>query len=153
MVEIEIEAHEFDELPDDLENWGNALMPNIYVAMDQLANELKEWLEYLTWKDSGLTAASWVVIPIDIGQFFITNTNEPVITFITQGTAAHFVAPVFAEALHWVDETGEHFSKGHWVSGIVGEDFESEALEAMEDRIEELLQAAFDATDRAAFGG
>lgn len=52
---------------------------------------------------------------------------EVIFGFLNHGTRTHFVAPVRAQALHWV-EGGQHFfSKGHVVSGILGAFFAERA--------------------------
>ncbi len=51
-------------------------------------------------------------------NFVHERVPEKVLWFLELGTIAHFVHPVTKKALHWVDESGSHFSKGHMVSGI-----------------------------------
>jgi hypothetical protein len=52
-----------------------------------------------------------------------------ILMYLDLGTYDHWIFPVRAWALHWIDElTGEHrFSKGHKVSGIKASDFSARA--------------------------
>ena len=45
-------------------------------------------------------------------------TTEQVLLWLEYGTSPHFVAPVKAQALHWVVNGKDFFSKGHTVAGI-----------------------------------
>jgi len=42
---------------------------------------------------------------------------------IEKGSSSHWIEPVTYDALHWSDSSGEHFSKGHMVSGIKPDPF------------------------------
>jgi hypothetical protein len=150
MVEITIETGEFDSLPDDIVQYGNQLIRNVDAVMEYWARQIRDWLEWMTPKgETGITAASWIVVPTGSpGEFFITNTNEPIATYLTMGTSAHWVGPVFARALHWVDETGDHFSMGHWVRGIIGYDFVTEVLDMLQPDIDADIAAAEEAAWR-----
>ena len=151
MVNVAIDSSEFDSLPDDIEKYAAAFGPEVDAAMGGLAEMLRAKLEEITKKRTGETAAAWTVVAAGVGEFIVTNSNEPVITYLTQGTAAHFVRPVSAKALHWVDESGvDRFSMGHEVRGIVGEDYEAEALDWLEPYIDQFLDAADDAAWRKA---
>ena len=71
---------------------------------------------------TGLMANS-VDISSDGDDFLVGNTAMSVYGFpyplaIETGSHPHWVEPVTYDALHWVDSTGEHFSKGHVVGGI-----------------------------------
>lgn len=52
---------------------------------------------------------------------------EVIFGFLNHGTRTHFVAPVRAQALHWVSYGQHFFSKGHVVSGILGAFFAERA--------------------------
>lgn len=73
---------------------------------------VKFWKKVPTFR--GYVRLSGNKIYISVG------TADPIFAFIDQGTVAHFIKPVNAKVLHWVDSaTGEdRFSKGHWVKGI-----------------------------------
>lgn len=149
MVNMDFDEGDFGDLEDDLPKWGNALISNIDAGMIALAEAMRQRLYDITKKKTGETASAWTVLPGAPGEFMITNSNSPIIDYLTLGTAAHFVAPVTAKALHWVDDSGQdRFSKGHWVSGIVGEDYEAEVLAEFDPIIETLIDASLDAADR-----
>lgn len=126
-------------------NFSGALMDEIYASLPYAADIILEKLVEFTPVRTGLTAASWQVVAVDRGEYFITNSNEPVITFLTEGTAEHRVEPVSAQALHWTDDSGEYFSKGHTVAGIVGTDIEGLAMNEAEPELDQLWDAAVDA--------
>lgn len=142
------------EVEQKLVNYGNTLSQELDAALDYLADKIKEVLETTTWQlwphGSGLTASSWTVIPLGMGDFYITNSNEPTITYLTEGTAAHWIQPVSAKALRWYDEyTGQiHFSMGHQVRGIVGMDVEAIVMTTMDTYIDQVLDSCIDAADR-----
>ena len=46
-----------------------------------------------------------------------------VLSYVHDGTEDHFVAPVNAQALHWVEDGEDRFSKGHEVRGITPNPF------------------------------
>ena len=53
---------------------------------------------------------------------------ERIMFYLDLGTSDHWIFPVRAQALHWIDATGEdRFSKGHEVSGIRASDFSARA--------------------------
>ena len=54
---------------------------------------------------------------------------ERIMLYLDLGTQDHWIYPIKASALHWIDEaTGEdRFSKGHEVSGIKASDFSARA--------------------------
>jgi len=153
-VEVEIDSDEFDGLGDEFETYANAFEKYLQEGLASLVDMLLMFLYELTPKMTGETAASWTVIPGEFGEWFITNSNEPIITYLTQGTLAHWVAPVAAKALHWVDPlTGEdRFSKGHEVSGIYGVDIEGTALDAIDPFLEDVVETAEELAWNEAFG-
>lgn len=126
-----------------------ALNDEVNASLPQASEIIRRWLQYFTpVGETEITAQSWIVVAVDRDEYFITNTNEPIITWIIEGTAEHFVAPVTASALHWTDFSGEHFSKGHWVRGIVGTDIEGLAMDAADPELETLWDMAVDAASR-----
>ena len=72
----------------------------------------------VTWKNKP-TFRGYVRIAAE-SIYISVGTTDEVFKFVDQGTKAHFIKPVRAKVLHWVDPTtGEdRFSKGHQVSGI-----------------------------------
>jgi hypothetical protein len=77
-----------------------------------------------------------------VWELFITNSNEPVATFLSEGTITHWVEPVTAQALHWTEGGVDFFSKGHMVSGITPHFIEWNALRDTEDDLIALLDEA-----------
>jgi hypothetical protein len=71
-----------------------------------------------TWKNKpdfrGYVRIAAESIYISVG------TTDKVFKFVDQGTKAHFIRPVRAKVLHWIDPASgeDRFSKGHQVSGI-----------------------------------
>lgn len=55
--------------------------------------------------------------------------------WLEEGTQSHFVAPVNASALHWVEDGEDFFSRGHWVRGIGPYLFMQRSLNEMEGAI------------------
>ena len=142
MVDLSIESKEFDSLPDDLEDFADVLPEKTDLAMRLGAERVREILEEITPKRTGFTAAAWTVIPVDVGQFVIINANEPIATFLSEGTAPHDIFPVNAQALHWTDESGEHFAAYVHHPGTEPLNLEETALQMAEPDLEELLDNA-----------
>jgi hypothetical protein len=134
----------FGKLELEFELYGDRLEANVQIAMEAAANMLLSLLISFTPIDTGMTAASWAVIPGDWHEFYVTNSNTPVIDYLTEGTSAHQVLPVIAKALHWIDEVsgGDRFSKGHWVKGIMPIPIEEMALDELDPILDQLLDAA-----------
>ena len=57
---------------------------------------------------------------------------------IEKGTKSHYVAPVTFNYLHWTDSSGEHFSRGHMVSGIKPDPFVEPSIQDTLDDIERI---------------
>lgn len=57
---------------------------------------------------------------------------------IEKGTKSHYVAPVTFNYLHWTDNSGEHFSRGHMVSGIKPDPFVEPSIQDTLDDIERI---------------
>ena len=79
-------------------------------------------------------------------QYLVGNTATSVDGFpyplaIETGSVAHWVAPVYAKALHWEDKlTGEdRFSKGHYVSGIKADPYVDYSIQNLADAVEEIV--------------
>jgi hypothetical protein len=143
MVEMEIET-DLDNLSGGLENFSKNLPDKIEAAMEFAAERIKDILEEITTKRTGFTAEAWTVIPVNPGEFVILNANEPVATFLSEGTAPHDIFPLTGQALHWTDETGEHFAAYVHHPGTEGLQLEETALAMAEGYIDEVLDAAED---------
>jgi hypothetical protein len=142
MVEIEIDSSEFDSLPEDLTNFSEILPEKTDLAMRLGAERVREILEEITPKRTGFTASAWTVIAVDVGEFVILNANEPIATFLSEGTAPHDIFPVSAQALHWMDETGEHFAAYVHHPGTEPLNLEETALAMAEPDVQQYLDEA-----------
>ena len=79
------------------------------------------------------------------GVYLVGNTATSVDGFpyplaIEQGSKAHWIAPVTFHALHWTDKDGEHFSRGHMVSGITPKPFVDYSINLTESTLEGLIE-------------
>lgn len=57
---------------------------------------------------------------------------------IEKGTKSHWVAPVTYSALHWTDDGGEYWSRGHKVSGISPDPFVEPSIQDTLDDIDRI---------------
>lgn len=131
-------------LAEQTEAFNSALSLRIEEALDAYAVILLDRLADLTpIGETGETAQSWEVLHSGVWQLFITNSNQPISTFLSEGTMAHWVEPVTAKALHWIGpDGGSYFSKGHMVSGIKPLFIEWNALQQTSDELDELMAKA-----------
>jgi hypothetical protein len=130
-------------IAEELEAYNEALKVRISEALDKYSVILLDRLADLTpIGETGETARSWEVFHSGVWEIFITNSNEPVSTFLSEGTIAHWVAPVTAQALHWTEGGVDFFSKGHMVTGITPLFIEWNALRDTEDDLIALLDEA-----------
>lgn len=132
------------KVAEELEAYQEALQGRIQEALDEYSVILLDMLYDLTPQQTGETARSWEVFHSGVWEMFITNANEPVATFLSEGTLAHWVEPVVAKALHWVEGGISFFSKGHMVTGITPMFIEERALAATNDDLIALIDKAED---------
>jgi len=125
-----------------MKDFDDALKETIQDALDDYCEVLLKKLYEVTPKDTGETAASWEVIPVAMWDFFISNSNEPIATFLSEGTVDHWVAPVTAKALHWTVGGVSYFSKGHMVRGIQAMHLEQLAMDWTQPALEQLMDEA-----------
>lgn len=148
MVNLEISAPKEPKgeirLAEQMEAYNAALTTRIDEAFDAYSVILLDRLADLTpIGETGETAQSWEVFHSGVWQLFITNSNQPISTFLSEGTMAHWVEPVTAKALHWIGpDGGSYFSKGHMVSGIKPLFIEWNALQQTSDALDELMEKA-----------
>lgn len=100
-------------------------------------------------KKTGMMMNSVDVMHDGDGVYLVGNTASSVDGFpyplaIEEGTRDHWVAPVTFSALHWTDFKGEHWSKGHMVSGIKPDPYVDYSIQNLEDKIEEILNPLVD---------
>ena len=77
-------------------------------------------------------------------DFLVGNTASSIDGFpyplaIEKGSRDHWIAPATFRALHWEDSSGEHWSKGHMVSGITADPFVEPSIEDTIYQIESIL--------------
>jgi hypothetical protein len=129
-------------IAEELEAYKDALNSRIQEALDKYSIILLDRLADLTpIGETGETASSWEVFS-STWQIFITNSNEPVATFLSEGTVGHWIEPVTAQALHWTIGGIDFFSKGHMVTGITPHFIEWNALQDTQDDLIALLDEA-----------
>ncbi len=92
---------------------------------------------------TGMMAGS-VDIESDGEDLLVFNSAESVDGFpyplaIEKGSRSHWVAPVTFSALHWTDNGGEYWSKGHMVSGITPDPFVEPSIDDTLYQIESVL--------------
>lgn len=149
MVEVETDAGPvFDIFADEVDAVRERLGKVIDEKMVDVVEKLRELLRDLTPKRTGFTAESWTVLHVGEGEFFITNSNEPVITFLLEGTNPHDIPrePMPpGRWLHWFDDFGgEHFAKQVHHPGTEAQPIIEEALAEIDDDIAEALATAVD---------
>ena len=150
MVFIEIDDSDLEKEAQSMENLAERLPINLDIAMHAAADLIRDKLEEITPKRTGLTAISWTVIPLDRGEYLITNTNDPIATFLSEGTAPH---EIFGNPLHWVDlDTGEdRFAMHVHHPGTQPLYLEDSAMLACEAEIQALEDAAIEAAERESY--
>jgi hypothetical protein len=130
-------------IAEEVEAYSDALKTRIQEALDKYSIILLDRLADLTpIGETGETARSWEVFHSGVWELFITNSNEPVSTFLSEGTVGHWVEPVNALALHWTVGGIDFFSKGHMVTGIKPLFIEWNALQDTQDDLLNLLDEA-----------
>jgi hypothetical protein len=129
-------------IAEELTAYRECLLQRVEEALDNYSVILLDRLYDLTPQRTGETARSWEVFHSGAWQIFITNSNEPVATFLSEGTVGHWVEPVVARALHWVEGGIDFFSKGHMVTGIDPLFIEWNALESTREELIQLMDEA-----------
>lgn len=133
----------FGDMEASYTKYAAALDRNIQIAMEAAAEMLLGFLVSFTPVKTGETAGAWAVVPGEWHEFYITNSNTPVIDYLTEGTSAHQILPIIAKALHWISDVGgDAFSKGHFVSGIMPIPIEDLALDELDAYLDQLFDAA-----------
>lgn len=78
-----------------------------------------------------------------VGNTAMSVDGFPYPLAIEKGTRSHWVAPITYSALHWTDGGGEHFSKGHMVSGIEADPFVEPSIDdtmyAIDSIVDEII--------------
>jgi hypothetical protein len=84
------------------------------------------------------------------GAVYLNTGVAPYGPYQHEGTKRHYVAPVRAKALHWVEGGKNRFSQGHYVSGIKRNRFVYEAAEAKQRVVIDGISAAIRKTIKEA---
>jgi len=71
---------------------------------------------------------------VSVSNFDISAVREDT------GTVRHFIKPIKKKALHFIAKGVEHFSKGHWVMGIIASHIIADTMKEMQPFIEKKLQ-------------
>ena len=130
---------------EQIEAYNEALKIRISEAFDEYSVILLDELYDVTPKDTTKTASSWEVFHQDPWKIWITNSNQPLADYLSEGTTAHWVEPVTAKALHWIGPGGiSYFSKGHMVTGVDPYFMEWNALRNTEQALDYLMDDAID---------
>ena len=125
---------------------------------------LLEWGKLIETEAKNLAPVKTGKLRDEISSFLLVHTAEELTVkvsttpqggagsaipyYLEYGTQAHWVAPVRAKSLHWLQDGEHHFSKGHMVSGIKAHFFMFRAFVATRKEGEELLaQAILKATE------
>ena len=74
-----------------------------------------------------------------VGNTAMSPTGFPYPLAIEKGSNSHWIAPVTYDALHWTDKSGEHWSKGHMVSGIKEDPFVEPSINLTMTDIDEII--------------
>jgi hypothetical protein len=143
-------------IAEELEAFNEAKDARLVEAFEKYAPILLEELWNLTPKKTGETAQSWEVF-YDVApmRLWMTNSNQPLATYLSMGTVDHWVEPLglhaeggqmggWPQALHWVVGGIDFFSKGHMVSGIMGLNMEQDAVLNTSDALDALIDEALD---------
>src|SRR3990167_10445102 len=127
---------------EDLNLFDERLGPMLDEALRRGAHYLAEVMKELTPKRTGETAESIGVteayLEYDVGS------DSPVFGWLDQGTAGHGpILPRSAQALHWEDETGEHFARYVlYVRGIEAHNLINAAMELAEPGFQANIELA-----------
>lgn len=129
---------------DELEDVKDPLAETMAESLSSHQERIIRGYHYQT----GMMANSVDVSQDGDGVYLVGNTASSVDGFpyplaIEKGTKAHYVAPVTFDALHWTDNNGEHWSKGHWVSGIKADPYVDDSisltLSVADDKVNEII--------------
>jgi hypothetical protein len=150
MVDVDFDPGEsFEQMEYDELEFHERLQEELDIVLTQAAEIIRGWLQDYTPRRTSLTATSWYVVAFDRNDYYITNTNEPIITFLTEGTRPHIIASHGGHPLHWVDEEkGDMFALWVYHPGTEGIDIVGQALDAAEPELDQLWDMAIDAANR-----
>lgn len=84
-----------------------------------------KWTYEVTREGTAITATVWNTVLDENPDF------ERIMFYLDFGTSDHWIFPVNAQALSWVEDGVRYFSAGHRVSGIKASDFSAKATIAI----------------------
>lgn len=95
---------------------------NTIRVVEIVIKQLKKFAQMRKWKTIPDAIRSQ---RISNDEFIVYPSGEKsqLVGWLHYGTKRHFIAPKSAKALHWVQGGKDRFSKGHYVSGIIGTHF------------------------------
>lgn len=137
---------EIDSLVDDLTSKKETLLNLKEPVGEAVSERLSDNQENIISSKhyvTGMMSNSVDIMP-DGEDFLVGNTAESVDGFpyplaIEEGTTSHWVEPNTYDALHWIDDDGEHWSKGHVVGGIVPDPFVEPSIDDTMYDIDEII--------------
>ena len=147
MLDSPILSECFDDVIDYLvekeEEMDNLVDPTAEAVAESLSAYQSAIIKTKHYK-TGMMENSVDVMKDGDGVYLVGNTAMSVDGFpyplaIETGSVAHWVAPVTFSALHWTDFKGEHFSKGHMVSGIKADPYVDYSIQNLENAIDEIV--------------
>ena len=146
LVESSDVLSEITSLTDELNDRKNKLLDLKQPLGEAVADALSSNQENIISSKHYLTGmmSNSVDVMSDGDDFLVSNTASSIDGFpyplaIEKGTKDHWIAPATFSALHWTDGSGEHWSKGHMVSGITADPFVEPSIEDTIYQIESIL--------------
>lgn len=96
---------------------------------DQFEEVTKNWKKRPVWR--GYVRVQGTNIYISVG------TQDEIFKYVDEGTKAHFIKPVRAKVLHWVDPSSgeDRYSMGHNVKGITPRKISENIQKIWENRL------------------
>jgi hypothetical protein len=81
----------------------------------------QQWTARIQKTADGAVGVIWNQREVDDPEF------SEIMVYLDMGTSAHWIAPVRAKVLSWVEQGVRYFSAGHEVRGIAAAHFDSQA--------------------------
>ena len=117
--------------------------PVAYAVSENLQSHQSQIISIKHYK-TGLMMNSVDITQDGDAQYLVGNTATSIDGFpyplaIEKGSKSHWVAPKTFDALHWEDKDGEHWSKGHMVSGIKADPFVQPSIDMTNADVESIV--------------
>lgn len=138
MISLAIDKRPIRRLKITKREFNNWVRPGFRKMLDTLLafSKVKH-----NWKTrTGITANSLQSTMSRDGLSGRIHSITPVSKFLYYGTKRHWVEPVRASALSWVQDGTRRFSKGHFVSGIKAEPWVEDNYESREQRFNRMIE-------------